>query len=478
MVTLITRVSECNDPISMGKEEKMNLRNAIGIDPDSQGCVSVFVELCQERTTAKSFSATSTGTGNLLRWIKMKGDVIVAIEGSNGQSKAIEKALRENNIIFYSFKPGDVEKFRMAVLGENKNNNRDAEATARLAMSLEGQGKLDKFKRVYFPEEGLQGLTRLHKRKTESLTSEINNFWKLLSSISTNLYLALGGNNSEVEINTNIVKTQGILNLFIEKPDIYKWKNFNESDFIDAMGGENYIGRKKIAEELCKVAQTFNPLSNAVILMIKVTVDQIQMLKNQLHEIEKMLKQSTKGDRGIEVLEKHCGISTITSSTIIAEIIDIRRFQSDDNLASYAGLTRKEYSTGKNENTRYNYKFNHRLKNILMIAARNFVIFNPDSHLTGYYKNLIKKGMSLTEARKRVARALVRIIFKDLYSVINENESSFEEEKKEKRNDMARDQSLMATSNQSNISFLINNYNEKHEKVNENKNLTMAYPGI
>ena len=49
-----------------------------------------------------------------------------------------------------------------------------------------------------------------------------------------------------------------------------------------------------------------------------------------------------------------------------------------------------------------------------MTAARNFVLYNPDSHLTGYYRNLVKKGMSPMEATKRVARALVRVIYRRL----------------------------------------------------------------
>ena len=52
----------------------------------------------------------------------------------------------------------------------------------------------------------------------------------------------------------------------------------------------------------------------------------------------------------------------MTASSLVAEIIDIRRFIKDDNLASYAGLTKKEYSTGKNEAMRYNSNFNRRLK--------------------------------------------------------------------------------------------------------------------
>jgi hypothetical protein len=63
----------------------------------------------------------------------------------------------------------------------------------------------------------------------------------------------------------------------------------------------------------------------------------------------------------------------------------------------------------------------------------NFVLFNPDHHLTGYFRYLCKTGMERIEAYKRVARSLARIIFRRLYGLIkvddpvkelNENEGS------------------------------------------------------
>jgi hypothetical protein len=53
-----------------------------------------------------------------------------------------------------------------------------------------------------------------------------------------------------------------------------------------------------------------------------------------------------------------------------------------------------------------------------MTAARNVVFFNPDSHLAGYYRNLVKAGMSPLAATKRVARALVRVIYRKLSSLL------------------------------------------------------------
>ena len=53
-----------------------------------------------------------------------------------------------------------------------------------------------------------------------------------------------------------------------------------------------------------------------------------------------------------------------------------------------------------------------------MTAAQNVVRYDPNCHLAGYHRNLVKAGMKRTEATKRVARALVRVIYRTLTALI------------------------------------------------------------
>ena len=208
------------------------------------------------------------------------------------------------------------------------------------------------------------------------------------------------------------------MELLVIKSDIYEWKTLSKVDFVDAMGGRNYQGREKFIKEMQKVSMSFRPVSQAISLMIKSTSAQIIFLKQQLGEIDKMIVKITKDNGAVQTLSQHNGIGIQTASTIQAEIIDIRRFVKDDNLASYGGLARHQHNTGENEREVENHFFNPRLKNAFMTAARNYVTCNPESHLAGYYHNLVKGGMKKTDARKRVARALVRVMFRDLQALI------------------------------------------------------------
>jgi len=93
-----------------------------------------------------------------------------------------------------------------------------------------------------------------------------------------------------------------------------------------------------------------------------------------------------------------------------------------------------------------------------MTAAKNFVHFNPGSHLAGYYRNLVKAGMSVTESRKRVARALVRVFFRVLHSIdektnTGNTECADAEREIKRENDMANGQVRSDKNHESNISL-------------------------
>ena len=58
---------------------------------------------------------------------------------------------------------------------------------ARHALALHSQGKLEKFRRVWFPDESLRLLTRGYERKSKEMTAEINRMWKVLRPGSPDL---------------------------------------------------------------------------------------------------------------------------------------------------------------------------------------------------------------------------------------------------------------------------------------------------
>ncbi len=393
---------------------------AIGIDPDSTGVVCALVK--GDSVVNKSFLATEEGLKSLLRWIGQQGQVLLAIEGSHGQSQPIEKVFRESGIVFHSFKPADAEKFRKAVLGQNKNNHKDAESVARYALALQSQGRLDRYRRVWFPEMELQLLTRRLQVSSTQITAEVNRLWKLLRYASVDLYLALGGKDPEVDCGEQkALKNQGILTLLIQQPDVGAWKTLDEPQMLQAMGGGNYKGRQKLIAALRSLMPRLPSLSTGLAMMLKLSAQHLQRLRDERTDLKRALEDMVGGRPEIQAVSRNRGIGIPTAATLVAEIIDIRRFSREDSLACYCGLGMNQHSTGPTERMVPSRQFNHRLKDAFMTAALNYVRYNPDSHLAGYHRNLIKSGMEPTEATKRVARALVRLIYRTLMNVAREN---------------------------------------------------------
>lgn len=252
----------------------------------------------------------------------------------------------------------------------------------------------------------------------------------------------------------NILKRQGILTLLSEKPQLGEWKQLTEEQLLESMGGGKYKGREKLIQQLRTLAGSLPPVSAAIALLIRNSAQQIQRLKAEQAEITKMLEELTRENAAVQILKQNRGIATRTAATMIAEIIDIRRFPREDSLACYSGLGMKEHSTGDSVRMVPMQLFNHRLKDAFMTAARNFVQYNPDSHLAGYHRNLVKRGMSSMEATKRVARALVRVIYRELSALVAQDTDRpvVAEQKKKGEGEMASGLIRSDQSHTSNIS--------------------------
>ena len=275
----------------------------------------------------------------MVQWIQTEGIDVVAIEGSGGYTRPLEHALRKSGITFYSIDPYRITRYREAVLGQHKNNQKDAVAVAFFVREQANRGNLETYRRRWFPDETLRPLVRLYEQKQREATREINRLWQRIQNVSGDLFLALR-KLAEGTHKTRCLTQQWLLKLFAWYPDLSTWQAFTREGIAEI-----------IEEHRTKI------------------IDKIMGLKNIAAGVPK--------NSAVARVELQ-----VAASTALAE--------------------------------RKTFMFNHRLKNSFFTAARNYTLFNPDSHLTGYYRSLKAKGMKQTELYKRVARALVRRFYRDL----------------------------------------------------------------
>lgn len=99
------------------------------------------------------------------------------------------------------------------------------------------------------------------------------------------------------------------------------------------------------------------------------------------------------------------GVSTLTAMTLMTEVVDIHRFESLDQLASYVGLAPGSHSSGEDELiTGITHRRNPHLRQILIESA--WIAARRDPALFEAFENLAKR-MPKQKAIVRIARKLL-----------------------------------------------------------------------
>lgn len=393
----------------------MNPHTVVGVDPASGDFACALIRNGAREATHRVFTIAVTELDRMIEWIRDEQIDVVAIEGSGGYARPLERALRNAEIPFYSIDPYRMVRYRQAVVGQHKNNRNDAVAVAYFAREQAAQGTLEAYRRTWFPDEHLRPLVRLYEQKQKEATREINRLWQRIQNISGDMFLTLRGL-SDGTGTSRCLTQQWLLKLFAWYPDLTTWQSFTREGIAEVIDEHRTRIIDKIME-LKDVAADVPPYSAVAQVELQVSASTALALKQALrllyHQIEAEVERNVFTRR----LMEYGGIGAITAAQIVSEIADISRFPTDDHLASYAGLGRREHKTGVGTTEKRTVMFNHRLKNTFFTAARNYTLYNPDSHLTGYYRSLGARGMKQTERYKRVARALVRRLYRDLKAV-------------------------------------------------------------
>jgi transposase len=387
-------------------------RDYVGVDPDSKGYEMFVYQEGRAEGYSQYFKSSFEGMQQAMKWLSKLNQPVIGIEGLHGRSRELERWLQKEGLNYYSVPPFRIDKYRQAAIGQNKNNRNDAAAVALFVESMYRQDKLNDFEPKKETDYELRKLTRLCIIKSQEETAVKNRFWKVINEASTDLYLYLCGDTEE-EDETRLDKIC-ILNLFYNQPDLSRWKELKNHEWYEAFGKYSFKNREKLLQGLKKVAMNITRQEPSTILVISQMAEDILRLKRHQQALKKALVNLTKDNVSVKYLESWHGIGNYSASCLTAEILDIRRFRNDDALACYSGLGKREHKTGVKEDMRKNLFFNRYLKNVMINSAMLYVKWNKESGFAYYYKYLLKKGMKKIEARKRVGRAFLRKVFREL----------------------------------------------------------------
>ena len=152
-------------------------------------------------------------------------------------------------------------------------------------------------------------------------------------------------------------------------------------------------------------------------IQIAQTIQQIELLEQQIDEIEKVIK-STMSELDFVIMSIP-GIGAIDSAMILGEIGNIDRFASSAKLLAYAGLDPTVCQSGKfnARSTKMSKRGSKMLRFALINSAWQLTLNNHTFY--DYYQLKLSQGLSHYAALGHVAHKLVRVIFKLLkYNVL------------------------------------------------------------
>lgn len=148
----------------------MDPASFVGIDPASGDFDCALVQNGTPKVHHRKFLVSEDSLDQMIQWVRKDYIGVVAIEGTGGYAAPLERALRTADISFYTFSAYRVSQYRKAILGEHKNNRKDAMTVAFLAQHLAAQNDLEPYRRVWFPDEVIRPLVRLYEQKQREST--------------------------------------------------------------------------------------------------------------------------------------------------------------------------------------------------------------------------------------------------------------------------------------------------------------------
>ena len=175
------------------------------------------------------------------------------------------------------------------------------------------------------------------------------------------------------------------------------------------IGATDIFGKKGMK---C-ILKSVDNLSTAQRFILSDLLDQITYLMKKESTVEDEISRSVINDRNVKLLMTIPGIGIYSSAAIMAEIDDISRFDSKENLASYAGLVPRQDQSGNRDIKGHITKHGPSMLRFILVNAAHTVI--------KYSKRMKMKYLSIVRriGKNRAIVAIARILVETIYVMLS-----------------------------------------------------------
>ena len=390
----------------------------VGIDVSSKNNVTYLMK--PDGSKHSSFSVQNNLGGAKLMSEKIVSaleatglsDVVIGMEATSIYGDGLVCALREDGQLgryqrkIHVLNPKQVKKFKDSYPDLPKNDWVDAFVIAdHLRFGRIG-------KEVYMDDyryKSLQTLTRARFDVVQNLTREKQHF-------ANYLFLKCSGMAQDKDIANSSAATIALMERF-ETVDELAYADLDELTAFIAKSGR---GRFADPEATAKAVQAAakgsyrlpKTVNDSVNQAMSVAIATMRALDGQIKVLDKAIEQQFQIIPN--TLTSIPGIGKVYSAGIIAEIGDVRRFNSQASIAKYAGLVWTQHQSGDFEaqHTKLIKSGNRYLRYYLLEAANS--VRRCDSEFRRYYDLKFKEVNQFQHKRALAltARKLVRLVYR------------------------------------------------------------------
>lgn len=136
----------------------------------------------------------------------------------------------------------------------------------------------------------------------------------------------------------------------------------------------------------------------------------ILTLYERIKALDEDLDELAKTIRSVRILRSLPGAGIKIASRLAGEIQDIGRFHSHNQLAAYLGVACVDNQSGDRDQAKPIFPFNSIGKGAMMELASNMIRFDSESRR--YHEKKKSEGKKPLDAMRRVARQIVKIIYR------------------------------------------------------------------
>jgi len=144
--------------------------------------------------------------------------------------------------------------------------------------------------------------------------------------------------------------------------------------------------------------------------VINEKLDLLEATVGKIGNVERLIEERWGEDEDVQIIRSVPGVGLVTATVIKAEIGDVARFPSAENLAAYVGVSPTTFQSGEKEWSGPARHGNNRVKHVLIEAALVHTRSCPDSKISRYH---LRKRDSIGRKKANVAtgRKLVEAIY-------------------------------------------------------------------